>query len=525
MLDIVVRGGTIVDGTGGPSRVGDIGIKGQNISAVGDLSNVDSLRSLDAKGKVVAPGFIDIHSHSDLTLLVDPRAMSQIYQGVTTELVGNCGHGCAPISDPDLVRSNIYGYVSGVEMTWKTMEGYLKRLEEAQTAVNVGTLVPNGNLRLATVGLDERPARADEVAAMVKLLEEGLDAGGFGWSTGLEYPAERACSEDELVSLGRITARHRGLYATHTRNREVQALEAIEEQVRVAERAGCSLQVSHIIPRRGGAADNWQQAIKLVESSRERGVDVTFDSHTRLHGITNLSNAVPPAELSRAPAELADRLRDPAVRAAFKRYPSIISSFGLGGWQNVRLYNSVHRPDWVGKSFAELAPPGGDAWDAIFDVLQAESENPHEPLCTCFSYEEEWLLTTFKHALCMPGSDATALGTDGPLAGVTFLGAFTWAGWFFRRLIRETQTLTLEEGIRRLTSMPADRIGLKGRGRLEPGAWADLSIFDANTFGETGSLTEPNRLAVGMEYVFVNGVTALEGGKLTGARSGAVLRH
>ena len=198
MLDIVIRGGTIVDGTGGPSRVGDVGIKGQNISAVGDLSNVDSLRSLDAKGKVVAPGFIDIHSHSDLTLLLDPRAMSQIYQGVTTELVGNCGHGCAPISDPDLVRSNIYGYVSGVEMTWKTMEGYLKRLEEAQTAVNVGTLVPNGNLRLATVGLDERPARADEVAAMVKLLEEGLDAGAFGWSTGLEYPPNERAQKTSL---------------------------------------------------------------------------------------------------------------------------------------------------------------------------------------------------------------------------------------------------------------------------------------------------------------------------------------
>lgn len=524
MLDLVIAGGTVVDGSGSAPRRADVGVECDRISALGDLAGAEARRRLDAAGKLVTPGFVDLHSHSDYTLLVDPRAHSQLLQGVTTEVVGNCGHGCAPVRDPAAVAQNIYGYQPGVELSWTTMAGYLERLEAARPALNVATLVPNGNLRLAETGTAHRPARADEIDAMIRLLEEGLEAGAIGFSTGLEYPAERSCSRAELVALCHATARRGGLYATHTRNREVEALPAIQEQVEVAREAGARLQVSHIIPRRGGAEGDWARALELVDGERARGLDVAFDSHTRLHGITNLANAIPAEEAQAAPAVLAARLADPALRRAWRSHPSIIASFGLGGWDRVQVFRAPATPELEGRSLAQLAPPGGDAWDAIFDTLRGNAEDVAAVLCTCHSYEEDWLRATFRHPLCVPGSDATAICPDGPLAGATFLGAYTWAGWYFRRLVRELGDLSVESAVHRLTLQPAERAGLRDRGAVEPGRRADLAVFAFDEFGETGTLVEPNRPAVGMAHVVVNGRVAVEGGRPTGALAGRVLR-
>ena len=272
MFDLVIRGGRVVNGTGAAAFGGDIGVTGDRITAIGDLSMAEARDTLDAAGLVVAPGFIDIHSHSDFTLLIDPRGHSQVYQGVTTELVGNCGHGCAPLGpNVEAFTGNIYGYQDVLPIDWTTMEGYLARMEEAAPAVNVATLVPNGNLRLAVVDDVRRPANGEETAGMARLLEQGLDAGAFGFSTGLEYPAEREASEEELIELCRVTARSGGLYATHERNRELLAIEAVEEGLRAAAATGVRLQLSHILPRRGGPADSLERCIELVEAAHGRG--------------------------------------------------------------------------------------------------------------------------------------------------------------------------------------------------------------------------------------------------------------
>ena len=234
MIDLVVCGGTVVDGTGAPGIPADVGVDDGRIVEIGDLADAEPERRLDASGMIVAPGFIDIHSHSDYTLLVDPRAQSAVAQGVTTELVGNCGHGCAPITDPARFTSNIYGYDPAVEIDWSTMAEYLDRLEAAGPAVNVATLVPNGNLRLAAMADPGAPATPDEVRRMAMMLEEGLEAGAFGYSNGLEYALESAASEDETAELCRIVARAGALYATHERNKDIHAAEAIEEGIRVA---------------------------------------------------------------------------------------------------------------------------------------------------------------------------------------------------------------------------------------------------------------------------------------------------
>lgn len=526
MFDVLIRGGRLADGTGSPTRRTDIGVTGDRISASGDLSMAAAPESLDATGLVVAPGFIDIHSHSDFTLLIDPRAHSQIYQGVTTELVGNCGHGCAPLgTDVEAFTGNIYGYQDGPAIDWTTMEGYLARLEEAKPAVNVATLVPNGNLRLAVVDDVDRPATGEETARMAFLLEEALDAGAFGYSTGLEYPAERAAPEEELVELCRVTARHGGLYATHERNRELLAVEAVEEGLRAAAETGAKLQLSHIIPRRGGPEDSLERCIELVEAAHAGGLDVAFDAHTRLHGITNLSAVLPSWVSDGGPGQLRRHLGDPATRHRLKQYDSIISSFGLGGWDRVALFSSEGSAGKVGCSIADLTPPGGDPYDTMYDLLLAEGDEPHRALLIVHSYDDEMLARTFRHPLCTIESDATALCTDGPLGDTTFLGAYTWAGLFFRTMVRERKEMTLEAAVHKLTAQPADRIGLTGRGRLLEGQYADIVVFDPERFADRGTLDEPNRPATGVHHVLVNGALAVKDGVVTVNRGGRVLRR
>ena len=526
MFDLIVRGGLVVDGTGRPGVVADVGIRRGKIAAIGDLAEVAAPRELAATGLVVATGFVDVHSHSDYTLLVDPRAQSSVAQGVTTELVGNCGHGCAPIGDATAAASNIYGYEPSFPITWQTLGGYLDHLEQARPAVNVLTLVPNGMLRIATSGLDDRPPTADDRRQMARLLAEGLDEGAIGFSSGLEYPLERACRPEDLTELCRIVARRAGLYATHARNRDRYALAAIDEAIETARDSGVRLHIPHVTPRPGGPPDADLQALERIDRALAAGVDVSIDMHTRLHGLTNLSVALPAWAFAGGSARLRERLRDPATRTSLAGYESVITSFALGGWERVSLLTSPHRPDLVGKSFAEIAElTGTTPFDAVLDVLLDEADAPHLPLCLGESYTEEQLGRAYAHPAGLVASDATALAVDGILASHVFHGAFTWAAWFFRRFVRDEPIFTLEAAVRKLTAQPAERLGLADRGVLTVGSWADLAVFDPETFGERGTLAAPNQLARGMRHVLVNGIVELADGKFTADRGGRVLRR
>ncbi len=525
MFDLIVRGGTVVDGSGAPRVRADVGVRDGRVVVLGNLPHAEAQSVLDATGLIVAPGFVDIHSHSDFTLLVDPRAQSAIAQGVTTELVGNCGHGCAPVADAAQVAFNIYGYTPTVEIDWTTMAGYLARLDLSEPAVNVASLLPNGNLRLAVLGRADRPATPEELREMELLLEAGLEQGAFGFSTGLESPGERAVTEGEIAALCRVVARHGGLYATHTRNKETHAVQAVEEATRTSGAADVRLQVSHIIPRRGGAPDALERSLLAIERAREAGLDTAFDIHTRLFGFTNLSAALPVWATEGGVEAIASRLRDPAARAAMKRHQTLISSFELGGWDQVHLLDTPHRPDAEGRSLAELTPPGGDSYDVIFDVLLAEIEEIHGPMCLCWSYDEDQLATAVQHPLCMIGSDATTMSPGGPLADTVFHGAYTWASWLFRRFVQERRLLTIEDVVHKLAAQPAEHVRLPGRGVLREGAWADIAVFDPGRFRERGTVPKPNQLPEGMVHVVVNGQVALQDGSFTGRRSGKVLRR
>ncbi len=580
MIDLLITNGTILDGTGAPPFGADVLIENGRITDIIPVASTDSTDAsrithhvsrftLDADRLFVTPGLIDIHSHSDFTLLVDPRAVSSITQGVTLEVIGNCGHGCAPIANPALVTSNIYGYRADYDLNWRTMAEYLARLEEGKPAVNVATLVPNGNLRLAAAGLVDRPSTPDQLKRMKKLLAQSLEEGAFGFSTGLEYGPEKACTEEEIVELCRVAADAGGFYATHTRNRDGEAHETIAEAIRTSAAAHVPLQISHLsVVSRLIDDGRWavEQAIEQVDEARARGLDVGFDMHTRLFGTTNLSVVLPPWALEGDKAAIAARLRDPAVRRKLKTYRSIITALARGDWSKIILFDSKNQPDISRKSIAEIsAQQGVDPLDAIYDILLAEIDDPstsfipaaryarhtpdppkaggqrprrgpavrgrghgqsmHSLMVIAFAYKEDDSRIAFEHPLCMVGSDATALATDGPLAGTSFHGAYTWAAWFFRHFVRDTKFLNAQEAIRRLTSLPASRLGLKDRGVIRKGACADLAIFDPATFAERGTTFEPNQVAAGMKHVLVNGIVMLNNGTLTGERGGRVLRR
>jgi N-acyl-D-amino-acid deacylase len=444
--------------------------------------------------------------------------VSAIHQGVTTEVVGNCGFGCFPIRDPDTARRAIYGYSDDLPLTWSSAGEYFARLDAARPAVNVLSLVPNGQLRLATLGLADRPADAREVGEMEALLRESLEEGAWGYSTGLEYAQEQGATEGEVTAL----ARRAPFYATHTRRRDDGAAEAVAEAIRTGDRAEVRLQVSHLVPRNGLAES--RRCVELVDAARERGQDVAFDMHTRTFGLTNLYAALPPWALALGRDELAAALRDPDRRDAMRGHRSILSAGD--DWSRVVLLDNDIWPEHARRDIAAIAADRGvDALDAVYDLLLGGVDELHRLMVTINAYSEEQQREAFAHPLCVPGSDATTLAPDGPLRESFFHGAYTWAAWFWRFMVREERLLDPAEAVHRLSGAPAERIGLSDRGRLVPGARADVVVFDPHGFEERGTTFEPNLLAAGMRHVLVNGVPALRDGQLTGARAGEVLRR
>src|SRR5262245_12730894 len=366
-FDAIIHNGKMCTGDGSPPIVADLALKAGRIAGIGRIAG-EARTVVDARGLMVAPGFIDIHSHSDYTLLVDPRAVSAIHQGVTLEVLGNCGFGCAPIANPALAPGSIYGFDGSVPLAWRSIGGYLDALAERRPAVNVMTLVPNGQLRRAVVGLADRPAHAAEVAAMRRLLAEAMDDGAIGYSTGLEYPAERAAPEAEICALVEVARQAGGLYATHTRARDEGAVEAIDEAIRTARRTGAKLQISHLIPRRTADA-TIERSIAMVMRAVAEGIDVNFDMHTRPFGTTMLNTLLPPWASGPAAAEL---LRQPEARDRMKVYRSIIA--GLGDWSRVVLLDLRPWPQYSRRSLAKVAAERGQLpHDAALDLLIEEA--------------------------------------------------------------------------------------------------------------------------------------------------------
>ena len=370
------------------------------------------------------------------------------------------------------------------------------------------------------------PATGPDLDRMAGLLDEALDAGAFGFSSGLEYPLGRACTTEENVAMARVVRRRGGFYAIHTRDRDVRADAAFDEAFAIGRQTDVALNISHLTPRYGAPPGSAARALERIDAERAHGRDVTCDMHTRLHGLTKLVTALPPEALDGGVDALLARLRDPAIRAEYRAFREPLFKMGLmDEWERLTLFEARRSPDWVGKDFRTIAEERGqEPVDAIMDILLEAGDDAPNVLWTGLVMTEDDLEETYVAPTCMPESDATALATDGPLAEQSFLGAYTWATYYLRRFVRERRALTLEAGIHRMTELPARRLGLSDRGVLREGACADLVVLDPERVAERGTLTAPNQYAVGIEQVLVNGAPALHAATMTEVRAGRVLR-
>ena len=528
MLDTIIQGGTVHDGRGGEGRRADIGVAGGRIREIGDLAGVAAAERLDAEGLVVAPGFIDLHTHSDFTLAADGRAESQVHQGVTTEVIGQCGYSCAPVRSARDVAIMAPGFSDGmIDVDWTTFSGYLDHLERVPLGVNVAAFVGHGTIHRAVLGDALRPADDDELDAMRGLLEESIDGGAYGFSSGLEYWPGNLATPEQMSELVGVAARKGVLYATHVRNRDVHYDIGFGEAISTARAGGARLQISHIQPKHGAPAYAMEHAIEMVESARARGVDVAYDviphdwSHTRVLAI------LPQWAQEGGVAAVGERLRDPAARARIKRNPRPmwrLVSHGI--WEEIVLMQSVTNADLVGRTFAEIgAGRGVDPYDAALDLLLEEGEHMSHLMWTSQSFSEDDIRLALGQSECAVISDTLALSPEGCLKHhIGSLSGYGWAARFLEHYVRDRRVMTLGEGVRRLTALPASRLGLSDRGTLAVGAWADVTVFDGERVASHCDVHEPRRYASGIAHVLVNGVASMRDGARTGDDAGQVLR-
>lgn len=528
MFDTIIARGNVIDGTAEAAFVADIGIVGERVIAIGDLSAATATLRVDATGLTVAPGFIDIHTHSDFTLLVDGRADSQICQGVTTEVVGQCGVSCAPRPVHGAANQIVGSSGAGDAPRWSTFGEYLDQLQKAGPAVNVAAFVGHGAIHQAVKGDDMSTSTADDIAEMVKLAEQAFDDGAMGFSTGLEYWPGIAAPHEEIAALTAVAARRRGLYATHVRNRDVYYDLGFTEAVATARHAGARLQISHIQPKFGAPAQAMQHTLELLYRAEREGVDVAFDVIPHDWSHTTVAAVLPAWARDGGTAKTIERLKDPAQRERMKNNPKPIWRLVTERrWDDIVLLRSVVNPELVGMTFTEIGKLRGvDPHDAAFDLMIEEGNGLPHLMWTSRSFQDADVCMCLRESKCTVISDTLALSQRGPLKGT--IGSLSGYGWTARLLghyVRDRNVLSLPEAVRRITSQPAVRLGLVDRGRLCAGAFADIVVFDPGQVQDHSSVKAPLLSPSGFVHVLVNGQFAVRDGARNDACPGRVLRH
>jgi N-acyl-D-amino-acid deacylase len=543
--DIVLSRGKIVDGCGNPWFWGDLALHVGRVAAVAPAGTLQGRQRLDMEGRFVVPGFVDVHTHSDLSILVNRRAESAVRQGATTHVIGNCGMSPAPVDVDHLDEIRQYwGPISHqpeVTWEWRTFGEYLGSLEEGGIAINIASLAGHGALRIAVMGLDERSPTAAELARMQQLLGEAMADGAFGLSTGLVYAPGCFAGTQEIVDLCRVVARYGGLYASHIRGERETILEAVAEAIQIGREAGLPVQISHNAPKYGAPCDA-SATLRLVEEARAQGQDVTVDNDVHTDLGPALTGGLPQNLQERPAAELAALLRDLDARRQIQqdilldRRPAF-GPAGLlkhGQWQRITVLHAPKSQGVVGKTIEAIANERGQApFEVYFDLIV---ENGHDAEAIFDYIDEANIRILLQHPAVMICSDGEVLApygflNDPPPYCPCSYGEFPGV---LERYVRQEAVLTLEEAIRKMTSYPAQRFGLMDRGVLRPGARADVVVFDlarvrdraTNLYPHTYPFENyPHHYPEGIDYVFVNGVLVVDGERHTGALPGKVLRH
>jgi N-acyl-D-amino-acid deacylase len=522
MYDLLIKGGKVLDGSGAPWFRADVAVVGDRIAAVGDLGDAAAAETFQADGQCVAPGFIDIHSHSDTAILVNPRAESKIRQGVTTEVIGQCGSSAAPIAGKARDYAGAMAKEYGIEINWDSMAGYIREVTRRGVAVNVVPVVGHNPVRIAVMGYERRAPSAQELEAMCGLVEQACREGARAFSSGLIYPPSAYSGSDEVVALCAAAARYGAIYMTHMRNEGEGLLDSIQETIDVARRAGIPAQISH---HKAVGKENWgkvRESLAMLEDARRAGVDVTCDQYPYTASSTGLSSVIPQWAHEGGPVKMLQRIADPADGARIRREMEE-AALRRGGWDDLLIASTAvpELKQWEGKTVTEIAAARGvDPITAIFDLLLAGKYVGQ----IRFGMSEEDVKTVMRHPLVMVGSDGSCLADYGPLsAGKPHPRNY---GTFVRVLgkyVREENNLTLEEAVRKMTSLPAARMKLGDRGLLRPWLAADITVFDPDTVGERATYIDPHQYAQGIGLVVVNGRVAVQNGEHTGQLAGRML--
>jgi N-acyl-D-aspartate/D-glutamate deacylase len=526
-FDILITNARIIDGTGGPSRTGSIGIRQGHVAAVGTVTGT-ATRTIDARGRVAAPGFIDMHSHSDMTLVTDGNGQSKIRQGVTTEVIGE-SDSVAPRKAPSATA------------TWTDFAGYFKTIETKGISPNLLSYIGLGTVREMVIGSEDRKPTATELATMKKIVSSMMDQGIFGVSTGLIYPPNAYADVEELVELSRPAAEKGGLYASHLRYDGPKLVDGINEAIAIGERAKMPVHVFHMKVTGQRNFGRIKEVIKLVEAARARGVRVTADEYPYVASSTGLTATIPPWAQDGGNEKLIARLKDPAERARIRKEmentnPTWESRYqSAGTWHNVQLASigrqrgAATQTESPNRKYeglrvddaAKLAKK--DPFDFVFDLLIEERASVG---CVYFIISEDDLSLLMKQPWVAVGSDGSSLATEGPLhVGVPHPRNFGTFPRVLGRYVRDLKVIPLEEAVRKMTSLPASILNLSDRGKIAVGQWADVVIFDPATVADKATFENPFQYPVGIDTVIVNGTVVLDEGKHTGARPGKVLKR
>jgi dihydroorotase/N-acyl-D-amino-acid deacylase len=531
VFDLVIAHGRVVDGTGSPARAADVGIRGGHVAAVGDLGASPRGRTIDASGMVVAPGFIDMLGQSEMTLLVDPRAPSKIYQGVTTEITGE-GDSIAPTTD-ELVAKHHEDFDSlQVTCDWRTFRQYFARLEKQGIGINIASYVGATQVRRIVLGEGDEQPTAAHLETMKSLVRDAMHDGAVGLSTSLLYPPAPYAKTEELVALATEAAKLGGIYATHMRDEADHEMEALDEALRIGREARIPVEIWHI---KAAGKKNWgrmKQIVAKIDDARAHGLDVSANTYAYPAWGNALSALLPPAAQDGGDEKTLARLADPVQRARIKQEILAPTSSdwqdewqqapGPESWLVCAVDNDALR-SVQGKTLAQLGSEWHeDGLDAALDLILKDRART---FVAVFAMSEDDIAHALEQPWVSIGIDSPGVSPEGLLgkwrSHPRGYGAFPR---ILRKYVREDHLLTLEEAIRKFTSLPAARMHLADRGSLEPGKWADAVVFDPQTIRDVATFEDPNRYAVGMKYVLVNGVPVIDGGNMTGATPGRVIR-
>ena len=527
MLDILIQNGVVIEGTGKQAFRADVAITAGRIAVVARDIQQDAKRTIEAQGLHVAPGFIDPHTHSDLTLLVNPRAESKIRQGVTTEVVGNCGFSPAPLLGAAVEEVRNETKSLGLNVTWTSMTEYLEHLRQPGTAVNVVPLVGHNIVRGAVLGFDDVQPTPEQQIEMERLVAEAMEEGARGLSSGLFYPPGFYARTEEVIELARVAARYGGIYASHIRSETNRLLEAVAEAIEIGKRAETQVEISHV---KLEGYRNWEGADRLLamlEDADSQGVRVGCDQYPYTAGVSWLAYILPYWAQAGGTKAVAERLGDPEVRARLtKDWEEDRAGWeergGMRDWTDLLITHCAAQPDVQGKNIAEIAAAEGkDPLEVALDLIVVSAGQVE---CVCFGQLEDNVRILMRHPLVVVGSDGESLAPHGVLAqGKPHPRNYGTFPRVLGHYVREERVLSLEEAVKKMTSVTAERFGLTDRGVIREGAWADLVLFDAQTVADRGTYTDPHQYPVGIPEVIVNGVGVIDQGQHTGALPGQVL--